>query len=614
MLDLRINNTPLDLDTDTEVQITASNPLFDRDNVERIFSYPFRLPNTPHNRRTRRHANRLDAANKTTTYPARVSIETHLLLSGKATQTDTSDTGEEITVANTPLEIWKKLQKIKINEILETLNLLDGETPPYWDFGLGSPGSYSITVHGTTATASAGTFPDIAAAGASLASQLNTAFPGIATYDSGSNTLTLDGFLVKEHPIEAYATITLNGWKNIALYHYNAVRDHVLATNATPIGSHCFPVIRWPGLYGQFNSIWDTAAGFVNNAADGTFYPNVIITSEEKVWQNTVIPTPRVPYILEKIAEALGTYIWAGDVWDDADFQKLIVVNNFTLDAVTEDQYDDLEFYKINSFTPEINLNKHVPALTAADFITALCNTFALYLSTGEGQLLLVKKQTRVTAAPINLDGHVSSRYQIQPNFTDGWRIAVTPNENEAHTDPDQLQPVSTGAGEGEILTANTLYFDDSIILTGSNLAKLPYTHQPGACPVFQSSANKTTMPLSLLFCYELQPTFDDSEYIFASHDNLNYDGDPVGAYSLAPDGTAGLYTKWHKGVVEYTIADRLIVTAYLTIGQVQKILSWRHALAHYYHPDGVVNAAIREIQVRARSTGLTPVRIELLQ
>ncbi len=614
MLDLRINNTPTDLPAQAEIQITATSPIFDRDNVERLFSFPFSIPGTPHNRRVRRHANRLDAGNKTTAQPGRLSLDTHLIVSGRVTQTNADNEGEQITIANNPLEVWKSLQKIKISEILETFDLLDGETEPFWAFGLGGPGSYSITVDGTTAAATAAGFGDIAAAGASLASQLNTAFTGIASYDSGSNTLTLDGFIVKEHPIEAYATITLSNYKNIALYHYNAVRDHVLATNATPIASHCFPVIRWKGLYGPNNAIFEIAGKFANNAADGVLLENAnnAAAQEEKTWQNTIIPCARVPYILEKIGEALGNYTWAGTVWDDVDFQKLIVVNNFTLDAYTEDQYDDLDFYKKNSYTPTINLNKHVPSITAADFITALCDTFALYLRATEGQLEFVKKQTAMQAAPINLNGLISSKYRTEPNDTDGWRLAVTPNEKESHTDGTQLLAVSAGAGEGELLTANTLFLTE-LILSGALTAKVPYTDQPGVSPVFETSATRSTMPLCLLFCYELQDTADDSEYIFASHDNLNYDGDTVGAYTLSPDGESGLYQKWHKGVIEYTVADTLIVTGFLHIGQLQKILTWATGRGRYYHPEGNIVAAFQEIQISARTDGLSPTRIKFL-
>lgn len=614
MVELRIDNTPIDLNPDTKIEITASNPVLDPASVDRVFSFPFNVPLSPNNRRIRRHSQRLDARNRSASVPGQLRFDSSLILDARVSQTSVTDTEEEIVCANEPLEIWRRLGTIKINEILESIDLLDGETTPFWAFGLGSPGSYSITVDGTTATASAGSFGDIAAAGASLASQLNTAFPGIATYSSGSNTLTLDGFLVKDHPITAYSGITLNGYKNVALYHYNAVRDHVQDTNATPITTHCFPVIRWRGIYGSNNSTFENTTKYVNNAQDGTFYPNVRYQGDEHVWQNTVIPCVRVPYILSRIANALGGYTWGGYTWDDVQFQRLIVVNNRTLDEVVYDQFDDLDFYKLNAFQPTINLNLHVPAITAADFITALTTTFAQYLTVRGNQLVLVKKRDAVTNTPVDLTNLVSARFQSEPNRIDGWKLSTHRNDKETLTINDQLLTVQSAGGEHEVTTVNTLYWQNTELLINATYPKTPYTNQPGASPVFQSGDNRSTMPLCLLFCYELQETSDGSEYIFASHDNTDYDGNTVGSYTLAPDGDEGLYKTFHRDIIEAAVAAQLNVTAYLHIGIVSNLLTWKSARVRFYHPEGgIITPLVKSVEASAGLNGLEPFRLKLL-
>lgn len=615
MLDLRVNNTPLDLAPDAAVQITASNPMFDRDKVERIFSLPFTVPLTPHNRRTRRHATRLDAGNKTTAVAASVSVGTHLLVNGIATQVSSSQTAEEISVANTPLGVWQALQKIKINEILEVIDLEWGTDPQWiWDLDTGSfPVQYTIQIPGGTASHVANNSGEVDTAGQTVVDELNAIVPDIASYNSALNQITLDGTLIHDNPISLIEGMTINFHLNPALWNYNAVVDHVQDAYTTPLETHCFPMISWKGAYGQKNPTFLDSWELVNNVVNAVFEPNVRYTDEAEAWQNTVVPCPRVPYILTKIAEALGSYVWAGDVWDDADFQKLFVVSNLSLDEITEDQYEDLEFYKLNSFTPTINLNAHVPSMTAADFITALCNTFSLHLSVVSGKLEFVKNQSIVTPSPLELDGLVAAEYTIEPNFTDGWALSVTPDENEAYTDDAQLLPVSTGAGEGEILTAHTLFHAVGPMTGGIGDAKTPRTKQPLQCPVFSTGATRSTLPLTLLFCYEQQPATVSHDYIFASHDNINDAGDPVGAYTLSPDGDDGLYQKWHKGVIEYTVADLLSVAAFLHIGDIQKILSWQNARVRFYHPDGVAIAAVKEIQIAATASELSPTRLKLL-
>ena len=115
-----------------------------------------------------------------------------------------------------------------------------------------------------------------------------------------------------------------------------------------------------------------------------------------------------VPYKLQKIADSLGDYIWAGDVWNDPDFQKLILVPNLALDEVTSDVYDDLQVHKRNTLKPEIILNSMVPSMNGIDFINYISNTFNLFLEVSDGVLTFHKKQERILVPPVNMNNTIS--------------------------------------------------------------------------------------------------------------------------------------------------------------------------------------------------------------
>ncbi len=609
MLEISIDDKALELAPGASVNITSSSPIFDKDSIDRKFSLPFRLPLTPNNRRARKHSNRLDAGNKTTSVPSKVRFGGNLLLSGNMILNSVSDTQEEVSIANNPLKIWESLGKIKINEILESFDLLDGRPAPIWQFGMGFVGTYEFHIGTVDASATAPTFGDIPIAGASIESQINAVYPGIATYNVVSNRLEIDSFFIYENPGFSYTLFNLTQYENVALYNYHAVRDHVLATHATPIASHCFPMIKWnnfPGLY--FYRI-------MNNVIDGVMVENDYITSPLALfWRNAILPCVRIPYILSKIGEALGGYVWGGDVWDDVDFQKLIHVPNLTLDDITEDVYDDLATHSKNTFKPAILLNNLVPAMSAAQFIQQLCTTFGLYLASSEGVLEFKKKQTPLQVKPLNLDRRIGKAYAIEPNTNAGWELRMIKSTNEIYTDPAQLNSVVTGEGEYLVETTTALFMKDSV-LSGihSHLIRCPYTDQPGHSPAHEPGVNKSTMPLTLLFCHELQPDSFGDNYLHASHDGLNYDGDTVGAYSLSPEGATGLYEQWHKSVIEFVNADGLTVTAYLHPGELQKLLEWEVGRIEFYHPEGTVTGAIKSIQALATSEGLKPTKLELL-
>ncbi|TRZ72928.1 MAG: hypothetical protein D4R97_05435, partial [Bacteroidetes bacterium] len=62
MIQLIINNEPVDLNENSSISITEESPVFEKDNIPGGFSFPFELPASPRNNRILRHPGRIQSA------------------------------------------------------------------------------------------------------------------------------------------------------------------------------------------------------------------------------------------------------------------------------------------------------------------------------------------------------------------------------------------------------------------------------------------------------------------------------------------------------------------------------------------------------------------------
>lgn len=621
MLEVLLENESLELEADAAVSITATNPILDKDSIPRKFSLPFTLPVSPKNARIFAHRHRLDAVRATAKRSGKIRFMGDDVAIGNVIEQKSSPDRLEVAYANEVLDIWKKLGEFKISEILETVAIATPGLPlARWQFQLDvNPATYTMTFPAPlgTVTQTAGSGPvDRDIAGGTLAASINAVVPGFASYFSGGE-LYLDGALMNQWPVSYFAGMSIvsavsPGWRK-----YLNVKGHVEAVNATPVDTHCFPVVLWPSFYPLFtNAPFQQAGSLVNAAADGAWFEIVpTAVTADAAWENTVVPMVRVPYVLERIRARLGYDIWRGDVWDDAEFQELILLNNYALDSVSKDYYDDLTFKNLNVFKQEIDLNRHVPALSAADFVRALCATFNLLFEADGGALSFQKKTAIIALPPENISAFTAPNYAIERSEQPGWALKYAKDAAEMHIVPaGHLTEISSGSGGSVTEVARTLDWVTGVILGDNGLAKLPVTSRSGVSDYFDQKTAATTMPLTLLFYRGLQNTSLSDPYPYASHDTTNYAGGSVGAYSLDISGTSGLYAKWHKGHVELADADAISVTARLPLHILQQLLLWENARIRIIRPAGSVVCVVKSLSFSLRKRGLSEVKLTALR
>lgn len=610
MLNIRINGSPIDLQNEQGFEIISSNPVVDKDRISRAFSFPFTIPATPRNLSIRNHTHRLDALKKRKHVAGVVEFGGHQLLNGEVFTTKTSNDGEEAYIQNTPLDVWEQLKGFKITELLGTINVDTAFTQARWWLVLEAPPNlYQIYIDGTAIIYDSLPGDDTFDCVNALVALINAEWPGMATAQATA-TILLDSLMMNTYALDMSLTyhMALTDVVTEGERCMNNMLGHIEDVYATPVETHCFPAVKWFDLYpnGE-NGIF---SNWVNLCLNGDAFANIKETT--KRWSNSYIPMVRVPYVLDKIRERIGATSWIGPVFESEAIQHLIIVSNYCLDKVYYDRWDDGNFYYINGFETSWSLNACIPDITAADFILQICYVFNLTLEYGDGTLSFSKSKIKTDQPPVSLDGKVSRNYNIQKNSSNGWILKYQDSLLEKHTESGQLEPLQVGDGDIKIEIARTLYMS-SDYTSALGYLKAPVTQQPGASRVFSSSAVRMTMPLTFLFERSIQAGELGTEYIYATHDTSDYAGVEIADYALSIDGEKGLVAVWHSGIVEYTDADMLSISALLGLGDIQKLMQWKAARATFYHPNGVVTGIIRNIKTKITGDVIAPVVIEIL-
>lgn len=613
MLELKANGQTLEIDPNTTISFTATNPITDKDNIKRGFSFPFRIPPSPANLHARAHNIRLDARRRPADVPGTLTFASSRVFSGVVRQQKASAEGEEISLANTPLDVWKALGDFKISEILEEV-FIPQTVQAQWIYSFNAtPNTYAIALDNVLATATANNPGELNTAIGSIATQLNAANPGVATWFPGEGTIKLQSSIINQHPVIQIVSVQLQSAISVAEAREANMEAHINYVIDNDVETHCFPAIQWDRLYSGQNIFFE---GIVNRFLNEALFPNTLET--EKAWRNTVIPMLRVPYVLRRIQERLGLAAWHGAVFDADFIQKLIVVNNYTLDDTTYERYPDGPVNNVQrwrgGYKASFKLNNHVPEITAAAFIKAICDTFALELNYADGGLSFARKQDSINNTPMVLDGYVSADYDVERNYSDGWAIRYTTNPAEQFDASGHLNPVVSGAGENVLYIPPSFHKYSGAAINPFVLAKVPITAQPGVSDSVDGSKGRSTLPITWLFYYGVQPASNSQLYPFASYDNRNYFDSILGTDTLDIDTPEGLYIRHHKGVIELSTKDTLTIPAVLPIGQLQKLLTFRQSRVKFYHPHGEVVGVLSAISYALSQRGLTNIKLEILK
>ena len=613
MIALQTDEGVLDFDGNASVAITATNPALDAGGQGRVFTLPFKLPNSPRNVALLKAANRLDhrTAYEDPGRPATLWLNWMPWKRGvlEIQRHDVPTT--EAAFINETLDFWKELGKVKIRTVLETVSIpqtLQGQieielNDAFVDFAL--------TINDESFAGSAGT-TDLA--GIALEEDINATVPGMASYGSSSNTLvlyagTLDRLDVDIPPgMESRMTVAF--FRSIGLSREENLRAHLDDLVATPVASHSFPVISAPLAYGDKNPIFST---YLNGYAAGAYTPNTLDPVRQHV--SAYAPQVRLAYVLRKAGLKAGVAAWSGPVWEADDFQQISIQNVITLDLYQRDYDTDADEYKeINCGPTQYDLNQYVPDWTGEQLLRAVLDGLNLYVDVVGNTAVLRKKISQLQSPAVD----ISERVTIEPSRTVVerktyyLRFIDDANEQNAADITTQLQPYGDLTGEVYQLPFKPLY--EFMLPFGSG-------DRRRVCQ-WRGLVTSTPFGLSgkcefrLFFDRGLQPSRLGDDYLQSATGNLSGGEDvaTAGEWALYLEGTPGLVNTFHQNWQRLDFNSTVQVEALMTIGQLAELSRWLEPVVRFYHPLGEVEGIVKDFNVTANQRGLSLTRLNIIK
>lgn len=605
MFSLKLSNgKTLELSANAQIGVVLSCPIFDRDRILRTFSYPFRVPLSASNRAALEHVDRFDRRAAWDTEGAQLWLGGGVYDTGELVSTGGGADDMEVVFRNIPVTVMETLRKIYLNEIVDTITIpetgggrnafLQVQPPPLLyeleyggnDYILGPTESTGMTL-----LEIAEYFRDA----------INADFPGAA--DVSIDSLVLDTDAINTNtpnwPAMTGFVITLYNSPGVVLQRsfVNYVEDAV----TTPLDEVCFPAIWWENFYDGKNS---KHLRIMNPVWDGVAWLNDYET-DEKTWEVSMVPAMKLPYLLEKIRAAASVPYLSGWLVDDADATKLVWVSERSCDKVYKDWTEDAVFRWINGYEQTLDLKKHVPKMTAWDFLSRVALGLNLIIEWRDGGLHFSKAVDRVADAPVDWSAYIDpERYSRTLKKPVGVRLYYSETDPENYDDDGALDAYETGDGGSLIEMPWRTMVTETRFLPNYNVpgnVRMPHTSRVGKCPAYGQDI--ASMPMHLVFVRGLRTISTGREYLYASHDALDSDGTTaIGAFSLAPTGDLGLVSVLWGDIIGYGDLFEFDGVAVLPESEIYRLRKWKNARVRWYHPNGAVVLVLKSVDFDAES------------
>ncbi len=616
MIALRANEAWLDFNPKSSLSISIISPVFDRDRIDRSYSFPFNLPATPTNLKALGHPHRLDAATSVK-HPAQLYIEGNLFEDGLLTITGSSDKEIRCVFQSKSINLADTLRSIRLRQ----LNIVQEITTEYCpQIIIGSV--YPVPTGGIERMAlriNEHVFDTLITELDEMISQINAIFGPIASEPVLGQPFN-ENLILFSCPIpedfRIYLAVEVD---DPGIYVFFSPVDSSFDTEAERINTEyqalvsaggndtlAFPTIAAPNLYDGKNPSY---SGYANYTDISQQHPNdagTFIGSDG--WPHTLIPMPYAAAILPYIAAAAGLSSIGGSFWAYDEIASIVVWNNRTLDlvAAAEDYIvDRAPTNQVHTYNPTISLAKHLPDISAFDFLNAIANTFCLVARYRLGRLEYTACRDLLNTQPEDWTEYAEPQYRQEIRDISAYTLDYERQGDETEF-PGQLERIDGGDDAVEFKPTFFTLFElaETDSIDDSRSWRIPYIAEQGFVPHYDL---EDAASLRLLFYRGWQPDSEGNNYPLATHGPLNHLGADVGAYSLAWPGSAGLYQQWWKDYIAAQVNGKE-VTRVLRL-PAHKLLELKNnpfRRIAIYSPHGAIVGYLKSLRFRASTQGVT--------
>jgi len=601
MIALKINNTFLNLTK--SVNINMSNPIFDKDGIARVFSYPFILDPTPTNVKALKYPTRVDAKGFGQFDDAVMYLGGNQYEHGRLEITGLSSKAIKVVFKNQPLSAIDELESISLNEILDTIDIpqpIEGfyvlkVLPNFQYYSLNindSPIIVNPTISGL------GSLSEIAQ---HIVTTINNPYYVLATAEyiapdkfkvvNDNNRLDIEFFPGLE--IADSKPVSEARGENMLVF-----ADEVARFQHTQIA---LPMIYNTEFYGEANSLY---GHFINYWREGDQITPA--WHSEEIWRHTYIPFLKFTYLLEKIATAAGFSGTTGDFITNSDISQLCLYNNYALDQVEQrvNVASGATEY-LNGFKPEINLNDHAPEMSGSDFLNAFTEFFNIYTEIKDNRICFKKKVDQLRHKAIDWTKKSEPDYSRTINNKDGITFSFETDNDDTFYIVGQLAPKTVGNGEEPIKVKFKPLHDNDLVVfdnqSGANTTftiRLPTLKQKGSSDELGLGKNETA--LRVLFDRGLKPDSQGRFYPMGQHGSKDINGDLAGLLSLDWNAEDGIYEQNWKEFASLLNADTFDKIILIDIIDIFILRKWENSRRRVWSPDGIISGVIKNVQFQA--------------
>lgn len=582
MIDLRIKNRPLDLDPDTSISMEINNPVFAGDIFPGSFSMPFTIPASATNGKILGFPELVHLAQKPKLrYEAELIVEGIPALSGELIFRGFSNDKYKVNFQSQISLLGQFFNNVSLRGLNHEVTKLlewseEGGSPWSYLYGgkyigvtinyLDFPTPFSVTVNGET-------FEDdnenAALAYNSVLEQINASDTGVKVsyIDFNASTTIYIKFYTEFKGIDQQLEIDLGDdpdnpvWTVVETWYENyqgfiEAGIQALNANVLPTSDFVFPTYYNKKFYDSQDGKF---TGIFNEYVDGAFVFKHIDDS------SSFVPMFSLAYIFRKIEETTGIKI-TGDFIADADMQKLIFWNNHSLDYF-ENTYAETPYH---TYYDKIDPRNHIPDMSINEFFIELGKLFSLgfdFDNDAKTLELYFRRDIIKNQDFIDISSKTNPRYEFDYGQNEGYTLVYKWNSKDELfvKDPAEMAPLVIGEGKTKTeLKMHTVFTRKSSITYSTVVGgvqnirsfgrKVPVVEQPGTW-----AGKAPESDPRLLFFHGFQPDFVGDLYPYASSDNLDYDGNVLGEYSLAWQGTTSLYEEFHRDWIDFLMIDQSI-------------------------------------------------------
>lgn len=650
MITIRVNDQALELDPGRLINLDFVSPIFYDGILPRAYTFPIRVPSSPHNRVVLGLAHRIDASihDNPLGLNGSVLLGAAHIIRGQVTITDVSAASIELSIKQEAYvadgrTLLAALEETKLKDVAETVNCATAlPIVAEWVYdvvgGLSSS-AYAVRIATKTffPTTSSGS-PTILKI-ESLVAAINVDYPGYASSSPSDSddypisirfkSLAVDdhlfSFTFESEESFIFVSHVSEGQRNQALQQAWLTRTRTIPADADVI---VYPTIRWEAFYAGKNAEY---LGWSNLHFQGVDPPLNVRQNNAGEWRNNYVPMLRLRRVLDRIWSALGLS-HEGDypTLSGSQMDQLLIWSNYATDndhynyyPQSEDSATIAKQYLNSGYAPTLDTRKLMPEMSAVELIEVLAGWYAFYLQV-DGTHVTYRAKLSSIANPADFrdwTSRIHDDISYQPSVTQGVTLQWATLEEEGAVHDDQLLPLRLGAGSEIIEPAATPPFmitgfapigpnPDNLIFTS---LRAPHTSSKGSNDI---GLGLTTPPLRFVYYAGIAPAINIGAYPLATTETTDALGNPTSLNALAFEGETGLYNQHLRTIVELENRPTLDIPADLSTADLFDIIQWERSGVYFNHPRGSFRGIIRQIRISVRpgDTALRPAQVTLVK